>query len=108
MVSKMTPSQLLEYAGIECRFIEYEFSLSDRDDKVIVISVDDNNTTGLITYVKQDHSKSDDGTQSNRYVHTLNTPSGFRRKLQAIGITVTDSCIEYSPWVEMNQSQAEL
>jgi hypothetical protein len=37
---------------------------------------------GLITYVKKD-----------RFVHTLNTPSGLKRKLDAIGLNA-DSIIE--------------
>lgn len=73
---------------------ELEFDLPGRPDKVLVMPLDDTNCTGIITYVKVPP----DGNNLTRdpafrYVHTLNTRSGFRRKLEAIGLTVTDSRI---------------
>jgi len=93
--SFLTPLELLERAGLDCTcFKEYDFSLPGRSDNVRVVSVDGANNIGLISFVKE--SSSDDpgiNPQTRRFVHTLNTQSGFRRKLQAIGITVTDSDI---------------
>ena len=73
-------------------------------DRILVVPLDENMTVGLICYVK--HFKKtnanvpteDDGFGSNttpRYVHTLNAPSGFRRKLEAIGASVTDNGISF-------------
>jgi hypothetical protein len=84
-VSVLTPTQVLEGAGVDCSLLtEHHFSLPGRADEVRVISLDNNNATGVISYVKG--GSSDDVLSGDRYVHTLNTPSGFQRKLQAIGI----------------------
>jgi len=92
-MSHLKPGKLLEGAGIDCTTLkEYEFSLTDRDDKVRVIALDRDNNTGIITYVKKSSSE----IGADRFVHTLNTPSGFRRKLEAIGISVTDCDMKYS------------
>jgi len=93
LVSLKRPRDLLRDAGIdvECLNIdEVELELPDRPDRIIVMPLDDENRTGFITYVKDDGS-------SVRYVHTLNTPSGFRRKLQAIGVDATDGNISVPP-----------
>ena len=58
----------------------HTFDLPGRPDRVVVVPLDANNLTGLITFEK----KQDE--ESKSYVHTLNAPSGFRRKLNAIGI----------------------
>jgi hypothetical protein len=89
VVSVLTPRALLERVGIDTSFSlkEYEFALPDRPDKVQVIPLDCVNQTGLISYVKTDSTAA-------HYVHTLNTRSGFRRKLEAIGIAVTDAHIQ--------------
>lgn len=93
--SLLTPLELLERAGLDCTcFKEYDFSLPGRSDNVRVVSVDGANNSGLISFVKESSSDEHPGNpQTRRFVHTLNTQSGFRRKLQAIGITVTDSDI---------------
>lgn len=73
LVSDLTPTQMLERAGVDCSpRTEHHFSLPGRADEVRVISLDNNNTTGVISYVKR--SSSDDNVSGDaRYVHTLNT-----------------------------------
>jgi hypothetical protein len=93
LVSKIPPLQLLVQAGIKHQpsslesvsWKEYAFDLPGRPDRVLVVPMDDKNTVGLITFVKN-------GGES--FVHTLNTPSGFRRKLEAIGIQATNEDIQ--------------
>ena len=87
-ISRLTPRKLLQDANIECSFPPKDFLLEGRKDKVVVMALDSHNKTGLISYAKED---------GIRYVHTLNTESGFRRKLNAIGIAVTDSDITQVP-----------
>ncbi|GFH57601.1 hypothetical protein CTEN210_14077 [Chaetoceros tenuissimus] len=43
--------------------------------------------TGLISYIK---STTDETGESVSYVHTLNSPSGFQRKLEAIQVVLSD------------------
>src|SRR5689334_9620925 len=50
-----------------------EFKVEAAKDTVLVVQLDDG---GLITY------RRDDGS----FLHTLNTPAGFRRKLAQLGI----------------------
>jgi hypothetical protein len=98
-VSKLAPFELLKKADIEERSLsesttgggivdrdlkEFQFELPGRQDKISVVPLDEENITGLITFVKEDR---------DAFVHTLNTPSGFRRKLEAIGILVTAESI---------------
>jgi tRNA (cytosine38-C5)-methyltransferase len=88
LVSPLPPIALLERAGIttvdgSISLQEFHFVLPDRPDEVVVVPLDHPHTTGVISFVKDGPS----------YVHTLNTPSGFRRKLEAIGIKVTDTDI---------------
>ena len=52
----------------------------ERDDDVVVVAFRDEAGGGLITYVK----RRPDG--STTHVHTLNTPSGFERKLRGMGL----------------------
>mmetsp|Transcript_20157 Transcript_20157/g.28542 ORF Transcript_20157/g.28542 Transcript_20157/m.28542 type:complete len:208 (-) Transcript_20157:238-861(-) len=78
---------------------EWECQLSGREDTIIVFPLDDQNTTGIITYVKKAKSRESDITSHNSvqehhssktsYVHTLNSRSGFRRKLEGVGICIT-------------------
>lgn len=91
-VSQLTPAQLLDLIpGVDCTlWKEYEFKLPGRSDKVHVVPLDNENRTGIISYVKESQGGEDVGT---RYVHTLNSQSGFRRKLEAIGLIVTESDI---------------
>lgn len=89
----LTPLELLERAGIDYTSLkEYDFSLPGRKDNVRVVALDSDNNTGIISYVKEIPEDS----ANVRFVHTLNTQSGFRRKLEAIGIAVTDSDMEYA------------
>ena len=90
LVSQMTPSDIVENAGIgviddDNNQNVFMFELPGRADPIVVIPLDDLNRTGVITYIKKNATTS--------YVHTLNTTSGFRRKLEAIGITATDFSI---------------
>jgi hypothetical protein len=89
VVSSLTPLELLlGCANMEhpaSPWKQWEFRPREgRDDTIWVVPLDEEYTTGLITYQK---------TQSlgpNRYVHTLNTKSGFRRKLEVVGIYSLD------------------
>ena len=58
---------------------QYAFSLGGRTDLILVLPLDEAQETGIITYVKKEEAVT-------HYVHTLNAPSGFQRKLRAIGI----------------------
>ena len=102
IVSRLRPEELLRHAGIVPETIieddtslsissnewkVYEFDLLGRQDRLIILPMDGLNQTGIISYVKKDTS----GGGKTRYVHTLNAPSGFRRKLEAIGIKVTET-----------------
>jgi tRNA (cytosine38-C5)-methyltransferase len=87
IVSTLSPVKLLEKAELDPPgkiWQEYAFDLPDRPDRVLVVPMDIDKTMGLITFAKN-HGQS--------YVHTLNTPSGFRRKLEAIGIAVSSGDI---------------
>ncbi|KAL3939369.1 MAG: hypothetical protein SGBAC_005891 [Bacillariaceae sp.] len=92
-VSSIPPLEVLKEVGVTKKSLsassvsdadtelkEYQFQLPGRTDKVLVVPLDTNNDTGMITFAKEDRGA---------YVHTLNTPSGFRRKLACIGIEVT-------------------
>jgi tRNA (cytosine38-C5)-methyltransferase len=96
LVSRLSPLNLLEQAGIDppsmsASWNEYTFDhLQGRPDQVLVIPMNMENTVGLISFVK----RQDDNSRLN-HVHTLNTPSGFRRKLEGIGLEVTKGgCIQ--------------
>jgi len=88
----------------------YEFGPPrGRVDRIIVLPLDPDKTTGTITYVKEEEDDEEEHNSSNysdqspkqaspttnhftsqqrrrRFVHTLNAPSGFQRKLKAVGI----------------------
>lgn len=101
LVSQKTPLEVLAHAGIyslsrrssvqvgvehEVSLQVYSFQLPGRPDGVLVVPLDANHQTGLITFEKQENGES----STKSYVHTLNAPSGFRRKLNAIGIFQLD------------------
>jgi hypothetical protein len=93
LVTTLPPLDVLERADLLNTdggqpLVEHRFSLPGRKDPVAIVPLDDANTTGVITFVK----KGDDEEEPH-YVHTLNTASGFRRKLEAIGILVTETGI---------------
>ena len=90
LVSHLTPYELLASIGVG--FLgdgntavppQYAFQLEGRSGLILVLPLDKNEETGLITYVKKGE---EDGEVTTHYVHTLNSPSGFQRKLRAIGI----------------------
>ena len=97
-VSSLTPRQFLDacridHATIEL-LVEYKiiFDKDRRKDPIHVIPFGSDQTLGLISYVKY----SCDGEEAVSYVHTLNSKSGFKRKLDALNVVLTDDCIEYS------------
>jgi hypothetical protein len=59
-------------AGVDSPLREYR--LATARDPIVVMTFDDGG--GLISYRRAD----------NRYIHTLNTPEGFARKLEQLGI----------------------
>lgn len=89
-VSHLPPVELLRDAGIDLAvidtlkqyFVTFE---SERKDPIYVIPFADN-ATGLITYLKMN----EDDECPVRYVHTLNSGSGFLRKLDAINVVLSD------------------
>ncbi|KAK1736080.1 hypothetical protein QTG54_013216 [Skeletonema marinoi] len=90
-VSHLPPVEVLRNAGIDLAVIDrlkqYFVSFeNERKDPIYVIPFADDGSTGLITYVKM--NENDEGTA--RYVHTLNSKSGFRRKLDAINVVLSD------------------
>ena len=93
-VSHLPPVEVLRNAGIDLAVIDrlkqYFVSFeNERKDPIYVIPFEDDGLTGLITYVKT--NENDEGTA--RYVHTLNSKSGFRRKLDAINVVLSDDCL---------------
>jgi hypothetical protein len=103
LVCTASPMALLQSCRIgkegddlsQAKFRQYEFFFSEeRKDPIIVVPFESNNETGLITYVKIEEDKEEFARKKDssaiiqrfKYVHTLNAPSGFRRKLAAIGI----------------------
>lgn len=83
-VASLSPLQLLQFVGIPTEGLaRYDITLPGRPDPIVIVAMDTLNTSGIIAYQKGD------GT----FVHTLNAVSGFRRKLNAIGIHVTDDMI---------------
>jgi hypothetical protein len=93
-VSTLSPLKLIEKVGIsppddgnddELIFQEFELDIEGKD-KVLCVPLDAEMTVGVITFVKQSDSG---GLNDLRYVHTLNTPSGFRRKLRDMGVIVS-------------------
>ncbi|KAG7372130.1 DNA-methyltransferase Dcm [Nitzschia inconspicua] len=84
LVSRLSPVELLERTQAlppsESSWVVHAFDLPGRPDRVLVTPTDADKSVGLITFVKIQ----EDGDMT--YVHTLNTVSGFQRKLEAIGI----------------------
>lgn len=80
LVSHLQPIDLLKSLGIDARAEKQkEFRLPERDT-IVVFPLDEAFETGIISYVKKEEG------EQTRYVHTLNSRSGFQRKLCAIGI----------------------
>lgn len=103
-VATLRPFQLLHSIGLGSTFDQRDEALlhiPGRADLVIVLALDTHYETGIISYVKQTGDE-------RKYVHTLNTPSGFRRKLSAIGVSVTDkgifhNSVESDPHVSLTR-----
>jgi hypothetical protein len=91
--SEWTPRELVEHAGIVADKRSWSLILPGRPDKIEVSPLDAEKTVGVITYVKEEIIEGSESSKK-RYVHTLNTPSGFRRKLNAIGVSVTNADIQ--------------
>ena len=91
-VSHLTPLELLQSCGVDRATFEnlaqyrITFDQTSRKDPIHVIPFDCNLCNGLISYIKF----SDDGEVSG-FVHTLNSCSGFQRKLDALGVVLTDN-----------------
>jgi len=91
-VSQLTPKRFLEANDIVLERIkeltQYYVSFEEerRKDPIYVIPFADTALTGLISYVKHH----DDVEGSVSYVHTLNSASGFQRKLEAIHVSLLD------------------
>ena len=93
-VSMLPPIELLNAADIMTDNDEDElfkqyyitFDHERRKDPIYVIPFS-NQKTGLISYIK---STTDENGERISYVHTLNSPSGFQRKLEAIQVVLSD------------------
>jgi hypothetical protein len=73
--SELGPTDFIYYlTSIQTVSVEVFPNQIEKKDRVFLVPFPDGG--GLLSYLKQD------GT----YVHTLNTPSGFERKLTALGI----------------------
>jgi hypothetical protein len=60
------------------------FRVAGARDAVVVLPLGPERDTGLISYASQPEP----GSVQQRFVHTLNTPAGFRRKLESLGIDI--------------------
>mmetsp|Transcript_7162 Transcript_7162/g.13603 ORF Transcript_7162/g.13603 Transcript_7162/m.13603 type:complete len:141 (+) Transcript_7162:122-544(+) len=91
IVSQMTPLQLIINSLVvndakTNSLKQYYYTFEDQSkNPMIVIPFTEEHQTGLITYVKE--SVVEDNCQ---YVHTLNAPSGFQRKLEAMKVYLCD------------------
>ena len=89
--TQLTPLELIHSATSSQEMKPYwkiqEFPPAPgRTDPILVLPLDPDQTTGIITYVK--HEREENKSTTTRYVHTLNAPSGFQRKLKAVGISL--------------------
>mmetsp|Transcript_29727 Transcript_29727/g.62613 ORF Transcript_29727/g.62613 Transcript_29727/m.62613 type:complete len:151 (+) Transcript_29727:302-754(+) len=90
-VSYLKPKMLLDASGVDSASVDelqqyyVTFDAGIRKDPIYVVPFAENRLTGLITYVKRD----DDGGCVS-YVHTLNSESGFQRKLEALKVILSD------------------
>jgi hypothetical protein len=98
-VSQLTPQMLLRAACIDTSTISelkqyyITFDHGERRNPIFVVPFADNGSTGLISYVKlQDDDEGIDRRSS--FVHTLNSMSGFQRKLSAINVVLSDENLE--------------
>lgn len=97
-VSQLAPKMLLEAADIDTSAIaelkQYyiAFDHEERRNPIYVVPFADDGSTGLISYVKLQDDEGSDRRRS--YVHTLNSTSGFQRKLSAINVVLSDEYLE--------------
>jgi hypothetical protein len=70
-VSRIPPGDLIRDATVR------EYQVKTAPDPVVVVTFDGG---GIISYRKADGS----------YLHTLNTSEGFKRKLEQLGISLTE------------------
>lgn len=101
-VSMLPPMELLNAAGIVTvnneendtslpfKLYYITFDHERRKDPIYVIPFSQDAKTGLISYTK---STTDETGECISYVHTLNSPSGFQRKLDAIQVVLSDEYI---------------
>ena len=89
-VCHLSPKELVGTVGAES-FRQYSVVLDKERDKdhFIAIPFDIKHEVGLISYIK-------DAGSDVRYVHTLNAPSGFQRKLDAMGVSLSDKMLMIS------------
>jgi len=74
---------------------QYEWSTPQH---TLIVPLDSQYLTGLITYIQVEEPGKDSENESlkqtntplYRFVHTLNSASGFRRKLEAMGVKVSN------------------
>jgi hypothetical protein len=88
-VSHLQPVELLLNAGVELAVIDrlkQYFVDRNEKDRIYIVPFADDCSTGIITYVKM--NENDEAVA--RYVHTLNSASGFKRKLRAINVVLSD------------------
>ncbi|KAL3757738.1 hypothetical protein ACHAWU_000379 [Discostella pseudostelligera] len=99
-VSHLTPLMLLRAACIDASTItglkQYyiTFDHGERRNPIYVVPFADDGLTGLISYVKMQDEEGID--HSSRFVHTLNSMSGFQRKLSAINVVLSDENLDSS------------
>lgn len=97
-VSHLAPKMLLGAAGIDTSTIaelkQYyiAFDHGERRNPIYVVPFADDGSTGLISYVKLQDDEGSDRRRS--YVHTLNSMSGFQRKLSAISVVLSNEYLE--------------
>lgn len=96
MFSLKAPIDFLKTAGLGDGKELHEYSLPGRKDRIWVVPLDSKQTVGLITYEKEERVLNGTGQPSiqRRYVHTLNTESGFQRKLHAVGIHMQENATD--------------
>jgi len=78
----------LDSRCVHC-WLQYELTVQGKDP-MIIVPIDIQHSCGLITYIKEDEASANtDIKPTHRYIHTLNSVSGFRRKLEALGVQFT-------------------
>ena len=90
-VCHLSPKELMETVGVgSSRQYKVVLDKERNKDEFIAIPFDNEREVGLISYIK------DGSDVQRRYVHTLNAPSGFQRKLDAMGVSLSDKMLTIS------------